>query len=88
MNEQVPHFLESLDFARPPSKGSARSGLPTKVLEGASRPGTYALLRLTALRLREGQISFFVSNLAHVETITQHVKERTLCERNAATGAA
>jgi hypothetical protein len=46
----VPHFLESLDFAGPPSKGSARSGLPTKVLERASRLGTYALLRLTAAR--------------------------------------
>jgi hypothetical protein len=49
----VPHFLESLDFARPPSKGSVGSGLPIKVLEGASRLGTYILLRLTALRPRE-----------------------------------
>jgi hypothetical protein len=45
-------FLESLDFARPPPKRSAGSGLPTKVLEGASRLGIYGLLRLTALQPR------------------------------------
>src|SRR4029453_2265108 len=43
-------FLESLDFAMPPPKRSAGSGLPTKVPKGASRLGIYGLLRLTALR--------------------------------------
>src|SRR5262245_37533322 len=58
-------FSQVLRLRQATIKGgrSAGSGLPTKVLEGASRLGTYALLRLTALRLREsprccGRVSF------------------------------
>jgi len=46
-------FFESLDFASHHQRGSAGSGPPTKVLEGALRLGTYILLRLTALAPHE-----------------------------------